>query len=171
MGKHVLFTEGCQELADIPLELVLGKWKYGERYAMNMINDMNAGCEGWIDWNLILDENGGPNHVGNLCVAPVICDTKKGHVLYQPSFWYLAHFSRYIQPGARRVLCSSSRDALETTAFVNPDGSLVVIIMNQTEHSLEFWLKVTDSRGLIQASRVEAPNRSITTLVLDDGEL
>ena len=53
---------------------MLGEWKLGERYAMNIIADLNSGCEGWIDWNLVLDETGGPNHVGNLCVAPVIAD-------------------------------------------------------------------------------------------------
>ncbi|CAK0853651.1 unnamed protein product [Prorocentrum cordatum] len=111
--KHILFTEGCQELGGRPLSSVLGDWKQGERYAMNIIADLNSGCEGWIDWNLCLDETGGPNHVGNFCVAPVICDTRRDRVLMQPSYWYLGHFSRFIRPGARRVLCSSSRDVLE----------------------------------------------------------
>lgn len=103
--KHILFTEGCQELGGRELSSVLHDWKLGERYSMNIIADINSGCEGWIDWNLCLDEEGGPNHVGNTCVAPVICNTEKGEILYQPSFWHLGHFSRYIRPGARRLLC------------------------------------------------------------------
>lgn len=161
--KHVIFTEGCQELGGRPLAALLGEWKLGERYAMNIVADLNSGCEGWIDWNLCLDEVGGPNHVGNYCSAPVICDTKADEVLYQPSFWYLGHFSKYIRPGARRAVCSSSRDALEATAFVNVDGSLAVVVMNQSDAPVGFWLKLAGSG----AARTEAPPRSITTLLAE----
>lgn len=162
--KHVIFTEGCQELGDRPLASVLGDWKLGERYAMNIIADMNSGCEGWIDWNLCLDAQGGPNHAGNFCAAPVICDTRRDEVLYQSSYWYLGHFSRYIRPGARRVVCGPSRDALEVTAFANPDSSLVVVVLNQSEESLDFWLKIA-GEGAVE---VEAPPRSITTFSINE---
>ncbi|CAE7578715.1 GBA [Symbiodinium sp. CCMP2592] len=142
--KHLLFTEGCQELGERPLASVLGDWKIAERYAMNIIADMNSGCEGWIDWNLVLDQEGGPNHVGNNCVAPVICDTSKDAVLYQPAFWYLGHFSRYIRPGAQRLLCSTTRDALEVTAYKNVNGAIAVVVLNQSEEPISFWLKVKE---------------------------
>jgi len=164
--KHILFTEGCQELGDIPLADVLGKWKYGERYGMNIIRDLNSGTEGWIDWNLYLDETGGPNHVGNLCVAPIICDTRTDQVLYQPAYWYLGHFSRYIRPGAVRVLSSTSRDVLEVVAFSNPDGSLAVVVLNQSDEDLGFWLKVAGSGSVF----TDALPRSITTFLLDESE-
>lgn len=160
--KHILFTEGCQELGGRPLSALLGSWKVGERYAMNIIADLNSGCEGWIDWNLLLDETGGPNHVGNLCSAPIICDTKTNTILYQISYWYMLHFSRWIRPGARRALCASSRDVLEITAWVNLDGSLSVVVMNQGGEAIDFWLKVAGSG----AARTQAPARSITTFVL-----
>eukprot|EP00929_Paragymnodinium_shiwhaense_P100081 TRINITY_DN62128_c0_g1_i1.p1 TRINITY_DN62128_c0_g1~~TRINITY_DN62128_c0_g1_i1.p1 ORF type:complete len:596 (+),score=96.87 TRINITY_DN62128_c0_g1_i1:101-1789(+) len=170
--KHLLFTEGCQELGGRALSSVMGHWKLGERYAMNIINDLNSGCEGWIDWNLCLDETGGPNHVGNLCVAPVICDKTSAKVHFQPSFWYIGHFSRYIQPGALRCTAGASRDALETTAFVNPDGSLVVVVMNQTSSDMSFWLKVDiHNTGELSAVQLMAPARSIQTFVLDEQEL
>lgn len=119
----------------------MGDWKLGERYALNIINDLNSGCEGFIDWNLCLDETGGPNHVGNTCSAAVICDSVSQRARYQPIFWYIGHFSRYIQPGARRVACSTSRDTLEVTAFLNVDGKLSVVVMNQSdlEESLCVW--------------------------------
>lgn len=164
--KHILFTEGCQELGGRPLASMLGNWKLGERYAMNIIADVNAGCEGWIDWNLCLDEQGGPNHVSNFCVAPIICNTRTDEVLYQPIFWYLGHFSRYIRPGARRIICGSSRDSLETTAFINPDGDVAVIVMNQTAEEVEFWLKVAGSGAVC----TEAPPHSITTFLVDCGD-
>mmetsp|Transcript_102037 Transcript_102037/g.284020 ORF Transcript_102037/g.284020 Transcript_102037/m.284020 type:complete len:516 (+) Transcript_102037:82-1629(+) len=161
--KHILFTEGCQELSGRVLSDVLGLWKFGERYGMNIISDLNSGTEGWIDWNLYLDETGGPNHVGNTCVAPIIYDTKKGDVLYQPAYWYLGHFSKYIRPGARRVTSSTSRDALEVLSFLNLDGRLAVVVMNQSEGEVAFWLKIPGA-----AVKTSAPARSITTYILED---
>jgi len=162
--KHIIFTEGCQELSQRPLQEMLGVWKLGERYAMNIISDINNGTEGWIDWNFCLDEQGGPNHVGNFCSAPIICDTRSDQVLFQPSFWYIGHFSRYVKPGACRAICSTSRDVLEVTSWVNQDGSLAVVVMNQSEEDVDFWLKVFGSGAV----SVEAPARSITTFLLDD---
>ncbi|CAE7946404.1 Gba [Symbiodinium sp. KB8] len=101
------------------------------------------GC--WIDWNLCLDELGGPNHAGNFCLAPIICDTRTDEVLLQPAYWFLGHFARYIRPGARRVLCSSSRDLLECTAWRNLDDTLSIVVMNQSESSLEFTLRHPDT--------------------------
>merc|ERR1712176_993394 len=96
--------------------------------------------------------------------APVVCDTKADKVIFLSSYWYMAHFARFIHPGAHRVLCGTSRDALEVTAFVNLDGSLAVVVMNQSTVAIKFTLKVFGS-GTLQ---VEAPERSITTLLLDD---
>merc|ERR1712232_619412 len=120
--KHIIHTESCQELDGRILSNVLDDWKLGERYAMNVISDLNSGCEGWIDWNLCLNIDGGPNHKKNYCVAPIICDTGNDKVLLQPCYWYLWHFSAFIKPGARRLIASTSRDVLEVTAFKNPDG-------------------------------------------------
>ncbi|CAE7272480.1 GBA [Symbiodinium pilosum] len=159
--KHLLFTEGCQELGGRSLDSMLDSWKTGERYGMNIIADLNAGCEGWIDWNLCLDELGGPNHTGNYCLAPVICDTRTDEVLLQPAYWFLGHFSRYIRPGARRVLCSSSRDLLECTAWRNVDSSLSVVVMNQSESDIQFTLKISG----FGAMKTEAPSHSITTYI------
>jgi glucosylceramidase len=135
--KQLLFTEGCQEGGPHH-----GSWDLGERYARSIINDLNRWTVGWIDWNLLLDETGGPNHVGNLCSAPVMADAAQDRLMHQSSFWYLGHFARFIQPGARRVLCAATRDALEATAFVNPDGSRAVVAMNRGEEALPFRLRL-----------------------------
>eukprot|EP00404_Azadinium_spinosum_P041529 CAMPEP_0180835244 /NCGR_PEP_ID=MMETSP1038_2-20121128/78269_1 /TAXON_ID=632150 /ORGANISM="Azadinium spinosum, Strain 3D9" /LENGTH=242 /DNA_ID=CAMNT_0022878497 /DNA_START=15 /DNA_END=744 /DNA_ORIENTATION=- len=168
--KHLLFSEGCQELAERKLAELLGDWFVGERYAMNIINDLDAGTEAWIDWNLILDEEGGPNHVGNNCVAPIICDTRTDDILIQPAFYYLGHFSKYIKKGARKVLSSTSRDAVEILSFKNPDGSLVLVVMNRTFVRLNFWIKIQGLPGKACAVHDFAPPRSISTFVADDGE-
>ncbi len=135
--KQILFTEGCIERG-----ARLGAWDPGERYARNMIGDFRNWVCGWIDWNIALDLRGGPNHVGNFCDSPVLVDPVHGTVHYQSSFYYIAHFSRYVQPGARRIASSGGPDALGSVAFANPDGSLVVVVLNATEAPAAFSLAV-----------------------------
>ncbi len=156
--KQLLFTEGCQEGGPH-----LGSWALGERYARSIINDLNRWTVGWIDWNLLLDETGGPNHVGNRCSAPVMADRASGALMYQSSYAYLGHFARFIQPGAQRVLCASARQDLEATAFVNPDGSCATVVLNRSERSLGFRLLVDG-----QPFETHLPARSIATWVAAD---
>jgi glucosylceramidase len=133
--KPILFTEGCWEGG-----VKLGQWDRGSRYAHHIITDLNHGTVGWVDWNIVLDEQGGPNHVGNLCDAPVIVDTRTGRVHYQSSFFYIAHFSRYLLPGARRIALSNIDSALESTAFLNPDRSIALVVHNPTPAAIPFRL-------------------------------
>ena len=93
-----------------------------------MIHDFNTGTEGWTDWNILLDEEGGPNHVGNFCFAPIHADTRTGALIYTNSYYYIGHFSRFIRPGAKRVLAAPSRSTLLSTAFVNEDGTVAVVV-------------------------------------------
>lgn len=131
--KHLLFTEGCQEGGPH-----IGSWLTGERYARSIINDLNNWTAGWCDWNLLLDETGGPNHVNNLCSAPILGDTVNDKVLFQSSYYYVGHFARFIRPGARRILCATTLDQLEATAAQNVDGSIVAVALNRTETPINF---------------------------------
>ncbi len=151
--KQLLFTEGCQEGGPHH-----GSWDLGERYARSMVNDLNRWTVGWIDWNLLLDETGGPNHVGNLCSAPILAEPARDALLHQSSYFYIGHFARFIKPGAQRVLCAATRQALEATAFVNTDGSLAVVAMNRSEQPLGFALHVDG-----QTFQAELPPRSIAS--------
>ncbi|UCC64184.1 MAG: glycoside hydrolase family 30 protein [Anaerolineae bacterium] len=144
--KKLLFTEGCQEGGPH-----LGSWDPGERYARSIVNDLNRWTVGWIDWNMVLDESGGPNHVGNYCSAPIIADTRAGTLHYQSSYYYIGHFSRFIRPGAVRVLCATTRDQLEATAFLNPDGQLAVVVLNRSEENVPFALKFDGAAALTQS--------------------
>lgn len=153
--KQLLFTEGCQEAGTHH-----NSWDIGERYARSIINDLNRWTVGWIDWNLILNEAGGPNHVGNFCSAPVIANLTSNVVYYESSFYYIGHFSRYIRPGAKRVLCATTMDELEATAFVNPDGKVAVVVMNRAPVKLPFMLK-HNGKG----AKAEIPPHSIVTLL------
>ncbi|MFH1499317.1 MAG: glycoside hydrolase family 30 protein [Verrucomicrobiota bacterium] len=134
--KHVIFSEGCWEGG-----VKLGQWDRGSRYARNIIGDLNNGVCGWIDWNITLDITGGPNHVGNLCDAPVLVDPATGEVHFQTSFHYLGHFSKFIRPGAVRIENTNTTAGVETTAFCNPDGSLAVVVHNPGETAVDFTLK------------------------------
>jgi glucosylceramidase len=153
--KKLLFTEGCQEGGPH-----LGEWHLGERYARSMVNDLNRWTVGWVDWNMVLDEQGGPNHVGNYCSAPIIADTRDDSLHYQSSYYYIGHFSRFIRPGAVRVLCATTRDELEATAFLNPDGQIAVVVLNRSEEGIPFALKFGGAAAL-----TESPARSIQTLL------
>jgi len=135
--KHLIFTEGTP--ASYSRENLM-KWENAERYGSSMIHDFNAGTEAWTDWNILLDMQGGPNHVGNFCVAPVHADTATGELVYTPSYFYIGHFSKFIRPGAQRVSCAPSRSILEATSFLNLDGSLATVVMNRTGREIRFSL-------------------------------
>lgn len=158
-GKNLIFTEGCVEKFDFNR---LNDWALGERYGLSMINDFNAGTVGWTDWNVLLDEKGGPNHVGNFCFAPVHADTRNGSLIYTNSYYYMGHFSRFIRPGARRIAASASRDRLLTTAYQNPDGKIAVVVMNRTDDNIEYLLWI---KG--KAAKTTALAHSIATLVVN----
>lgn len=137
--KHLLFTEGCAE-SFIPNGYQ--SWKNGERYGRSMINDFNNGTVGWTDWNILLDEIGGPNHVNNFCFAPVHADTKTDELIYTPSYYYIGHFSKFIRPNAKRVSTSSSRSHLLSTSFINEDNKMVTVVMNQSSLEIKYKLYV-----------------------------
>jgi glucosylceramidase len=155
--KNLLFTEGCVENFDVNQ---YQRWSNGERYGQSIINDFNRGTVGWTDWNILLDENGGPNHVENFCFAPVHADTRTDELIYTPSYYYIGHFSKFIRPNAKRVSSSSSRSHLLTTSFLNENGKMATIVMNQSD--LEIPYKVFIDQKAI--SLISLPH-SIQTLV------
>jgi glucosylceramidase len=157
-NKNLIFTEGCADTYDAGK---INDWKYGELYGRSMVNDFNNGIVGWTDWNVLLDENGGPNHVGNFCFAPIHADVKTGKLTYMNSYYYIGHFSKFIRPGAKRIISSSNRDELMTSAFINKDNKLVVIVLNLTDEKMPYdlWIK-----GM--SARTTSLPHSITTLIV-----
>jgi len=137
--KHLVFTEGTPASFD---STAYGRWSLGEAYGRSMINDFNSGAEGWTDWNILLDERGGPNHVGNFCMAPIHADTRTGKLIYTNSYYYIGHFSKFISPGARRIAAAPSRSMFLATAFANPDGKVVVVVMNPTAQQGQYNIVV-----------------------------
>ncbi|MFE4711948.1 MULTISPECIES: glycoside hydrolase family 30 beta sandwich domain-containing protein [Paenibacillus] len=153
--KKLFFSEGCQEGG-----VHLGSWKTGERYGHDIIGNLNNWMSTWTDWNILLDEQGGPNHVGNFCDAPIIGDTVQDELIFESSYYYIGHFSKYIRPGAKRIGSSKYTDHLETTAFRNPDGTIAVVVMNRTDNELPFTLRCRE-----QLAETSIPGHAIQTLL------
>lgn len=131
------------------------------RYARDIIGGLNSWLTGWVDWNLVLDDRGGPNLAENWCCAPVIAKPETDEVYFTPMYHVLAQFSRYLRPGAVRIGVENGIDGVMVTAVENPDGDLAVVLLNQAQESRDFMLRVGGSRvGLT------IPGESIQTLVV-----
>jgi glucosylceramidase len=153
---HLLFSEGCFGPFDANQ---IHDWHWGELYGVSIINDLNNGAVGWTDWNVLLDQEGGPNHVGNYCFAPIHADTGTGELTYMNSYFYIGHFSKFLRPGARRIVSSSTSDDLLATAFVNSDNRIAVVVMNASAQAQPFYLWLGG-----KAASTSSPPHSIMTL-------
>lgn len=137
------------------------------RYARNIIVSLDHWMRGWVDWNIILDHNGGPNHVGNFCGAPIMIDTESKHVYYTPIYYVLSQFSRTIRPGDKAVqtektLANLGSDDLHACATVNSDNLLSVQLLNTTKAPITYnlqigdrYAKVTIDANAVQTVRVQ----------------
>ena len=148
--KNLIFTEGCNESYNLD-RIKNEDPKLAERYGKSMINDFNNGTVAWTDWNILLDETGGPNHVGNLCFAPVHANTKTDELTFTNSYYYIGHFSKFIRPGAKRVASVSSSNSLLTTAFKNTDGSLAIVVMNTSDINLDYSVTLQSKSAYLKA--------------------
>ncbi|MBU1141910.1 MAG: glucosylceramidase [Firmicutes bacterium] len=153
--KHLLFTEGCQEGGPH-----FGEYQVGERYGRNMINDLRNYTEGYIDWNLFLDETGGPNHVNNLCSSPLMIKIFHEELIFMPSYYYIGHFSKFIHPGAKQM-SSSGTDQLLYVSFVNKDHSQVIVIQNEKNEDVNIKIQ-----GLKELVKMTIGAHSISTIIL-----
>ena len=152
-NKHLIQTEACVD-AEIPKwkddawywskEATDWGWDWAPvadkkyhpkyvpvyRYARDIIGCLNNWVDGWIDWNMVLDRQGGPNWFKNWCVAPVIVDPEKDEIYFTPLYHTMAHFSKYIRPGAKRIGFNTTDESLLVTAAKNPDGTIAVVVLN-----------------------------------------
>ncbi|KQB38325.1 glycoside hydrolase family 30 protein [Flavobacterium aquidurense] len=137
-NKNLIFTEGCIEKFDAAK---FQFWGNAERYGLNMINDFNNGTVAWTDWNILLDQNGGPNHVGNFCFAPIHANTSKDELIYTPMYFYIGHLSKFIRPNAKRIEATLSDKSLLSTSFKNTDGKIVTVVMNASDKEVVYTIK------------------------------
>ncbi len=131
------------------------------RYARDIIGCLNNRVDGWVDWNMVLDRQGGPNWFKNWCVAPVIVDPEKDEVYFTPIYYTLSHFSKFIRPQAKVIGVENTEDSLMVTAAQNPDGSIAVVILNQGENPVDFSLQLAEESAVISISA-----QAIQTIVI-----
>ena len=110
------------------------------RYARDIIGCLNNWVDGWVDWNMVLDRQGGPNWFENWCAAPIIVDPDTDEVYFTPLYYVMTHFSKYIRPGAEVIAVENNNKELQITAAQNPDGTIAVIVFNEGETEQNFNL-------------------------------
>ena len=133
--KLLMHTEGCTGYSKFKPKDELFN---ANMYAEEIIGDLNAGTNAFIDWNMVLDYNGGPNHKNNYCNSPIMINKSNNNFIKTPSFYYIAHFSKYIKPGAQRIAFSKFTDSIQMTAFKNPDNSIIVVLLNKNNYNKEY---------------------------------
>jgi glucosylceramidase len=187
-GKHLINTEACVD-AEVP-KWQDDKWYWSKeatdwgwdwapeenkhlhpkyvpvyRYARDIIGCLNNWVDGWVDWNMVLDKQGGPNWAKNWCVAPVIVDPDRDEVYFTPLYYTLAHFSRFIRPGAKRIGFENADKELMVTAAQNPDGTIAVVVFNPTENAKGIKLMANGETVDFSISA-----KALQTIVLDADE-
>lgn len=135
--KLLIHTEGCTGYSNFKTSDELYN---SELYASEIIGDFNNGTNGFIDWNMVLEYNGGPNHKQNYCNSPIMLNKSHTDYIKTPSFYYIGHFSKYVKPGAKRIHTSSFSDKILVTAFKNLDNSVIIILLNKNNTNIEYNL-------------------------------
>jgi len=152
-SKFILGTEACNCPPSI------GNWGYGENYGYDIIGDLNNWSVGWTDWNVLLNLQGGPNHVNNLCGAPVHADLRAQRLLFEAPYYYMGQISRYITPGSVILKTTVSANSLSAVSALTTDGITVVVVQNRNNNAETYTLQDGD-----KFASITAPAHSIQTL-------
>lgn len=157
--KLLIHTEGCAGFTEAKGENEIHN---GEIYAHDIIGDLNAGSNGYIDWNIILDNKGGPNHKKNYCNSPIMLNSDETDYIKTSAYYYIGHFSKFINKDARRIAFSKYTENLEITAFKNKDNSIVIVVLNKNWFNIDYNICIYDKliKDAIQ------PNSIITYKIL-----
>ena len=139
--KLLFHTEGCTGFSHFRQE---DEVQNGEIYAHDILGDLNAGINAFIDWNLILDHKGGPNHKLNFCNSPIMLNGTSSDYIKNLTYYYIGHFSKFINPLAKRIAFSRYNDRIEITAFKNTDSSIAVVLLNRNDWNYEYNLCIND---------------------------
>tara|TARA_B110000902_G_scaffold173061_1_gene196721 strand:+ start:120 stop:1559 length:1440 start_codon:yes stop_codon:yes gene_type:complete len=133
------------------------------RYARDIIGCLNNWVDGWIDWNMVLDKQGGPNWFENWCVAPVLVDIETDEVYYTPIYYTMAHFSKFIRPGAVIIGLEIDDKTLQATAAQNPDGTIAIVVFNEDNRAKTFTIKLNGS-----SKSISIEPQAIQTLIIQN---
>ena len=131
------------------------------RYARDIIGCLNNWVDGWVDWNMVLNRQGGPNWCKNWCAAPIIVDEEADEVYMTPLFHTMAHFSKYIRPNAEVIGVDHSDKDLQITAAQNTDGSIAVVVFNEGNENKQFNLSLNG-----ETKRIAINGQAIQTIII-----
>lgn len=132
-------------------------WQQASMYAVDIIGDLNQHTIGWMEWNVLLDKSGGPTCIGpeissvcvpllGICDAPLLADTSKQTLEIRDSFWFMAHFSRYLPRGSVVVeTFNQTATVLQMTAAVTPANKLVLVVLNTATEPITYQIQVGPS--------------------------
>ncbi|RWS21465.1 glucosylceramidase-like protein, partial [Leptotrombidium deliense] len=140
--KFILATEAC-EGPHVP-KVSIGDWKRGEHYASDIIKDLNHWTTGWVDWNLALDLNGGPNWAKNFHDSPVIVNSTAHEYYKNPMFYAMGHFSRFLVPSSIRLDSATKKSWFNSvifTVFETPKKEIVLVALNPSDKPTEFIVR------------------------------
>ena len=184
-NKYLIETEGCidseiphwqddawywkKEATDWGWDWASEKEKYlhpkyapVNRYAEDIIGCLNNQVDGWVDWNMVLDRQGGPNWFKNWCVAPIIVDDKNDEVYFTPLYYVMSHFSKFMRPDAVKIGCEVNNKEIKVTAVQNPDKSIALAIFNPTEQSHAIEINISNEK-----STISIPAKALQTVVIN----
>ncbi len=182
--KHLMHTEGCidsevpvwkddtwywsKEATDWGYDWASPETKYLHpkyvpvfRYARDIIGGLNSWLTGWIDWNIVLDDKGGPNHAKNWCIAPVIVKPEENEVYYTPLYYIMSHFSKYIRPDAHRIKLDIDNSHIMANAAIINDRSIIVEIFNPTDNEYTYSIEI---KG--KYFNYTSPRSSLQTIII-----
>ncbi|CAD6198137.1 unnamed protein product [Caenorhabditis auriculariae] len=162
----ILATEACTAYLPGQAKPILGDWDRAEQYANDVIQDVENWVSGWVDWNFVLDMQGGPNWVNNTVDSPIIVNADAVEYYKQPMWHALGHFSRFVKPGAVRVELNVSKknSDLEGVAFLNEDGTKTVVLLNKSLKNSD-PITVSDSSSSDNVYSIALEPSSIVTIV------
>lgn len=139
--KLLIHTEGCTGYSSFREQDDLNN---AEIYAHDIIGDLNHYSNAYIDWNLMLDKKGGPNHVKNYCDSPIMRKEDDASYIKKLAYYYIGHFSHFIKPEAKRIANSKYTSNIEVTSFENDDGSIVIVLFNRTGNQYQYNILMND---------------------------
>ncbi|CAK1551990.1 unnamed protein product [Leptosia nina] len=166
-NKVIIATEACE--GPMPWDIMrvkIGSWERAYRYTKNIMEDLNHYVAGWIDWNLCLDEKGGPNWANNFVDAPILVYPERDEFIKQPMFYAMGHFSKFIPRGSRRI--SSTYPFLDlgripNIAFITPGGNIVVVLQNTNTFNMDVRINIDALRHV----QVTVESESIKTIEIN----
>lgn len=158
--KFILMTEACTGVGPFVKHVDLGQWSRGEKYFLSILEYLNNWSAGWMDWNLVLNENGGPNYINNNVDSPIIVNATSDEFYKQPMYYALKHFSRFVERGSSRIFIDDDI-LVKSSAFVTPSNETVVVLYNLLDFSKNVIVKDANKQDLC----LELPPKSMNTII------